>query len=317
MKKFLKILGILIGIMVLAIAGTAAWVSLTDVPTHETKNLDIQIPTDSLSIANGAKIARTVCAYCHQGESGKLDGRLFSPESEGFGDIWSGNLTHHPTAGLGRYKDGEIAYLLRTGIKRDGKLAGPFMFFPNLSDQDLAAVIAFLRSDAPEVQPSEVVRSSKFSFLAKALIKFGAFNPLDYDANPRLAPPATDQVAFGRYLATARYDCASCHSASFETNNILEPEKSPGYLAGGNPIADQEFNHIPSRNITPHPEHGIGKWSKEQFVAAVRSGIRPDGKAMSTAMPRFVLQDSVEINAIWAYLQTVPAMETTVAKASH
>ncbi|MCF8247867.1 MAG: c-type cytochrome [Saprospiraceae bacterium] len=315
MKKLLKILGIVFGLLVLAIAATAAWVGLTDTPTYETKSLEIQLPTDSLSLVNGAKIARTVCAYCHQGESGKLDGKLFSPESEGFGEIWSGNLTNHPTAGLGKYKDGEIAYLLRTGIKRDGKLAGPFMFFPNLSDEDMADVIAFLRSDAPEVQPADDVRSSRYSFLAKALIKFGAFQPLDYEGKPLLAPPTTDQVAFGRYLATTRYDCAGCHSASFETNNIMEPEKSPGYLAGGNPIADHDFNHVPSRNITPHPEQGIGKWTKEQFVASVRSGIRPDGTALSTAMPRFVLQDEEEIDAIWAYLQTVSSMETTIATA--
>ena len=315
MKKFLKILAILFGVIVLAIAGTAAWVNFSDTPTYAVKELDIQLPTDSLSLASGAKIAKSVCAHCHQGESGKLDGKLFSPESEGFGEIWSGNLTHHQTAGLGRYRDGEIAYLLRTGIKRDGKLAGPFMFFPNLSDEDLAAVIAYLRSDAPEVAASEDVRTSRYSLLAKALIKFGAFKPLPYDAKPRLAPAATDQVAYGRYLATSRYDCAGCHSASFETNNIMEPEKSPGYCGGGNPIVDHDFNHVASRNITPHPEQGIGKWTYEQFKQAAVSGIRPDGTALSTAMPRFVLQDETEIKAIWAYLQTVPAMETAIAKA--
>ncbi|MBI5917162.1 MAG: cytochrome c [Bacteroidetes bacterium] len=315
MKKFLKILGIIVGIIVLAVAGIAAWINFSDMPSHPVQDLEVKLPIDSLSLARGAKIARTVCAYCHQGESGKYDGKLFSPESEGFGEIWSGNLTHHPTAGLGRYKDGEIAYLLRTGIKRNGKLAGPFMFFPNLSDEDMAAVIAYLRSDAPEVAASDDVRTTRYSFLAKALIKFGAFKPLPYDAKPRLAPPASDQVAYGRYLATAVYDCAGCHSASFETNNLMEPEKSPGFFGGGNPVADPEFKLIPSRNITPHPEQGIGKWTEEQFFKAVRSGIRPDGKALSVAMPRFALQDEVEINAIWAYLKTVPVLATTVAKA--
>ncbi len=305
----------LLGIIVLAIAGTAAWVNFTDTPTYEVKELDIQLPTDSLSLANGARIAKTVCAYCHQGESGKLDGKLFSPESEGFGEIWSGNLTQHPTAGLGRYKDGEIAYLLRTGIKRDGKLAGPFMFFPNLSDEDLAAVIAYLRSDVPEVEASAEVRTTRYSFLANALMKFGAFKPLTYDAKPRPTPAVTDRIAYGRYLATARYDCASCHAGSFETYNVVEPEKSPGYLAGGNLIADHDFKTTPSRNITPHPDQGIGKWTEEQFLAAVKSGIRPDGSALSTAMPRLALLADEEVSAIWAYLQTVPPLESTIAKA--
>ena len=315
MKKFLKIIALLFGSIALILTATAAWIQYSAPPSFESKNLDIQIPADSLSLATGSKIARTVCAYCHRGESGRFDGRLFSPESEGLGEIWSANLTKHPTAGLGRYTNSEIAYLLRTGIKRDGSLAGPFMIFPNLSDADLAAVIAFLRSDAPEVQPAESVPPTKFSFLAKALLKFGIFQPLPYDAKPRSMPPPTDQVAYGRYLATARYDCTGCHSASFRTNNLMEPEKSPGYLAGGNLIFDPEFHSFPSRNITPHKEHGIGNWSLEQFKMAVRSGISRDGKTLSLAMPRFVLQDEAEIEAIWAYLQTVPPIGLSSAKA--
>ncbi len=316
MKQFLKILGIVLGIIILAIAGTAAWIGLTDVPTYPVQNLAIQVPTDSLSLAHGAKIAKTLCGHCHLNEDGNLGGKLFYPESEGFGEWWSGNLTKHPD-GLGRYQDGEIAYLLRTGIKKDGKLAGPFMLFPNMSDEDMAAIIAFLRSDAPEVQAVETNHKTTYSFLSKALIKLGAFKPLPYEDKVRPTPLATDLVAYGRYLATARYECASCHSASFETYNVLEPEQSPGYFAGGNPISDPEFNYVPSRNITPHSDQGIGKWTTEQFHRAIKSGIRTDGTALSIAMPRFALLEEDEVNAIWAYLQTVPPMETAVAKASH
>ncbi|MBI1227634.1 MAG: c-type cytochrome [Bacteroidetes bacterium] len=317
MKKLLKILGIILGVIVLLIASTAAWVKFTDFPSYEVKNLEVKLPTDSLSLVNGAKIARTVCAYCHQSDNGKFDGKLFSDESEGFGEIWSANLTHHPNANIAKYSDGEIAYLLRTGIKRDGKMAGPFMLFPKLSDDDLAAVIAFLRSDAPELEASEAEHHTRYSFLAKALIKFGVFDPLEYDGEPIAAPAATDQIAFGRYLATRRYDCSGCHSASFETNNILEPEKSVGYFAGGNILKGHDGKYVASRNITQHPSQGIGKWTEEQFKNAVRSGIRPDGTALSTAMPRFALQDEAEIEAIYAYLKTVPVLETTIAKASH
>ncbi len=309
MKRILKILGILLGVIVLAIAGIAAWISLTDLPDYPVQNLSISLPSDSLSLAMGKSIVENTCAHCHRGEDGKLSGKLFSPESEGFGEIWSGNLTNHPTLGLGRYQDGEIAYLLRTGVKRDGKLAGPFMMYPNLSDEDLAAVIAYLRSDAPSVQASEAKRTTKYSFLAKALIKLGAFKPLEYTGKPVPKPPKSDPIAYGRYLATAVYECSSCHSSSFETYNVVEPEKSPGYFVGGNPIADHDFKLTPSRNITPHQESGIGKWTLEQFQAAVRSGVRPDGATLSVAMPRIPLSDE-EMSAIWAYLRTVPALET-------
>ncbi|NUO02679.1 MAG: cytochrome c [Saprospiraceae bacterium] len=313
MKKMFKILGFLLVGIILALGCLAAWVGFSDLPEYPVQNLDIKLPSDSISLARGRGIVENTCAHCHRGEDGKLSGRLFLPETEGFGEIWSGNLTRHPTLGLGRYQDGEIAYLLRTGIKRDKKMAGPFMMYPNLSDEDVAAIIAYLRSDAPSVQASAVKRVSKYSFLAKALIKFGAFKPLTYNNQPVLAPPKSDLVAYGRYLATAVYECSSCHSANFETYAVLEPEKSPGFFAGGNKIADHEFNYTTSRNITPHPEQGIGKWTETQFQMAVRAGIRPDGTILSVAMPRIPLSDE-ELSAIWAYLQTVPALETTVEK---
>ncbi len=317
MKKLLKLLGILVGVLALAIACTAAWINFTDLPTNPVKNLDFQVPTDSISIAHGAKIARTVCAGCHAAESGKWEGKLFLPKSVGMGDIYSGNITHHPTAGLGRYKDGEIAYLMRTGIRQDGQVVGPFMYFPNMSDEDVAAVIAFLHSDAPEVEASDVVNTTNYSFMAKALIKFGIFKPLAYDGKPKMTPPATDVVAYGRSLVTTRYNCVACHVASFEVHNILEPEKSPGYLAGGNFLTDHATFETISRNITPHPEQGIGKWTFEQFRQAAVSGIRPDGTALGIAMPRFALLDSAEVGAIWAYLQTVPALETNATNKPH
>ncbi|MFM9949104.1 MAG: c-type cytochrome [Saprospiraceae bacterium] len=312
MKRILKILGVLLGVIVLAIAGIAAWVSFSDMQVYPVQSLPVNLSVDSASLARGKSMVENTCAHCHRGEDGKLSGRLFSTESEGFGDVWSPNITNHPTLGLGRYQDGEIAYLLRTGVKRDGKLAGPFMQFPNLSDEDVAAVIAYLRSDAPSVQASEAKHVSKYSFLAKALYKLGVFKPMPYEGKPIATPPKADQIAYGRYLAVAVYECYSCHSASFETNNVLEPEKSPGFFAGGNPIADHDFNHTPSRNITPHPEDGIGKWTLDQFQLAVRAGARPDGAILSHAMPRLALSEE-EMNAIWAYLRTVPALPTTVA----
>lgn len=310
MKKMLKILGVLLGVLVLAIAGMAAWIGLSDTPDYAVQNLPVNLSVDSAALARGKNMVENTCAHCHRGEDGKLSGRLFSAESEGFGTVWSANITNHPTLGLGRYHDGEIAYLLRTGIKRDGKLAGPFMMFPNLSDEDLAAVIAYLRSDASSVQASDAKHQSTYSFLAKALYKLGVFTPLPYEGKPITTPPKSDQAAYGRYLAVAVYECYSCHSANFETNNILEPEKSTGYFGGGNSIADHNFIHTPSRNITPHPEDGIGKWTLDQFQMAVRTGTRPDGSVLSNAMPRIALSDE-EMSAIWTYLRTVPALETT------
>ncbi|MBP6184303.1 MAG: cytochrome c [Saprospiraceae bacterium] len=308
MRKLLKYLGILLLVIILGLGLLSGWVLFTPLPTHEVKPISIDLPSDSMSMATGQKIVESVCAYCHMGADGKLSGKLFSPESEGFGERFSSNITSHPTLGIGRYSDGELAYLLRTGIKRDGQYAGPYMVFPKYSDADIAAVIAYLRSDAPSLAPSDAQHDGSYSFLAKALFKAGILKPIPFEA--RTAPSMSDTLAFGEYLATVRYECYGCHSAGFEYNDPLNPEKSKGFFAGGNAVSDPKFNHVISRNITPHPEQGIGKWTKEQFELAARGGVRPDGRILSDAMPRLTRLDPYELDAIWAYLQTVPALPT-------
>lgn len=316
MKNFFKFLGYLLLGLILLLLGFAAWVNLSAFPKYEPKSIAVAVPTDSATLVQGRKIVETECIHCHLGEDGKLSGRLFSPPSGPFGEIWSRNITKHPEKGIGTYTDGELAYLFRTGIKRNGEWAGPYMTNPNLSDADLGAVIAYLRSDAPLVQPSESdPPAPKYSFLAKALVNTGVFAPKFYDIQPVTAPPASDKVAYGKYLATARYACFRCHSASFETNDDFTPENSKGYFGGGNPIEDTEFNVTTSANLTMSREHGLGKWTEEQFALAVRTGARPDGKNLSPAMPRFGLLSDEETSAIWAYLQTVPVLENNVAVA--
>ena len=74
--------------------------------------------------------------------------------------------------------------------------------------------------------------------------------PSPFDKAPAQAPPITDEIAHGKYLANAVYDCANCHSADFVTNNELDPTKNKGYLGGGNPLLDLEGNTIKSANLT-------------------------------------------------------------------
>lgn len=315
MKKVLKIVGMILGGLLGIILCIAAWVAFTGVPTYEPKSIAVQIPTDSAALHVGKVIVEERCAFCHYGADGKLSGRQFTSADEPFGEFWSKNITKDKEHGIGAYSDGQLAYLLRTGISRHGYFIGPWMSSVLLSDQDLGAVIAYLRSDSPLVAPSQAMHPGmQPNFLLKALLKFGAFAPLTYDGRPVTAPTPSKSASFGKYLATARYSCFECHSASFESNDRYVPEKSVGYFAGGNPVTDNQFRPTLSANITMSPTTGIGKWSYEQFAHALRTGERPDGKVLSAAMPRMSMLDEVEIQALWAYLQTVPVIEHSVAR---
>ncbi len=314
MKKVFKWLGyILLGIVALLLCA-ATYIQLAPMPTYEAKAPSLSIAADSARLAEGRRIVLTDCAHCHRSADGKLGGDLWANDSQ-FGKMWTANITQHPTAGIKDYSDGELAYLLRTGIKRDGHFAGPWMTFPLMSDEDVASVIAFLRSDAPEVQPSENRQPpAELTFLGKMILKLFLKPTFEYPKQPITAPLPTDKIAYGRYLATGRWECFRCHSASFETNDDLNPEKSVGFFGGGNPVADKENKPVNSANITLDRETGIGAWTEAQFADAVRFGKRPDGKALSHLMPPMSMLSEGEVSAIWAYLQTVPPIKNPVQR---
>ena len=309
MKKVLKVLGYTLGSLLLIVLLFAAYIQFAPLPVYEVKAPDLHIQPDSVRIAEGGRIVMTMCAECHRGDDGQLSGKLWADDAI-FGKLWSANLSQHPEAGIGKYTDGELAYMIRTGVKRDGHFAGPFMAHPLMADEDVAAIIAFLRSDAPAVQPiDQRPPAPEYYFVGKLAYKL-IFKPLPYPAGPIHPPPASDQIAWGKYLATSKWQCYRCHSASFETNDDLVPEKSTGFFAGGNPLADPDKVIVPSANLTPDPETGIGNWTQAQFMEAIRSRKRPDGTSVRLPMPPLTALSDAELMAIWAYLRTIPAVKS-------
>jgi len=309
MKRILKILGIVIGVIVLAIAAFAVYVGASDIPSYENNAPEMNVQLTPERVEEGARIASMLCSSCHRSDDRKLGGNHMVDASD-FGEIHSPNITQHPEYGINDYTDGELAYLFRTGIKKDGQYAPPYMpKFPHMSDEDIASIIAFLRSDHPLVQPSnKATEPCKPNFIAKLLSRV-AFKPLPYPDGPIVAPPPTNKVKFGEYAATAKFDCYQCHSADFKTNNSLEPSLSLGFFGGGNPIPDLEGNRIISANLTMDEATGLGSWTEEEFVKAVKMGIRPDGTAARYPMLPYSQMTDEEATAIWAYLKTLPVIE--------
>jgi len=113
---------------------------------------------------------------------------------------------------------------------------------------------------------------------------------------------AFDRIAKGRYLTTVA-DCYACHT-------VLDAGKP---FAGGRPI-ETPFGIITSSNITPDNETGIGAWSDQQFVDAVRRGVRPNGSRLYPAMPfpAYTKMTRDDVLAIRAYLATVEPVHQAV-----
>jgi mono/diheme cytochrome c family protein len=315
MKKVLKVLLIVVAVIIVLVGIGALYISVSGIPTYEVKKIDFTAQADSTQIARGKKLASLLCAHCHMNEeTGTLAGQHMNDAPE-FGILYSQNITHDDEFGIGTWTDGEILYLLRTGILRDGRYAPPYMAkLPYMADEDIEAVIAFIRSDDPLVVATHVPdKPCEPSFLTKFLTRV-AFKPLPYPEAPIAMPDTTNPVEWGKYLAL-NLDCWTCHSPAFEKLNIAEPDKTPGYFSGGNPsLRTREGQSIVSLNITPDVETGIGSWTEEQFIKAVRFGIIDGQEAVRWPMMPYSQLTNHEAAAIYAYLKTVPPVKNKVER---
>ncbi len=296
------------------LAGTAiAYVQANGIPRFEPERVALSVAATPERVARGRRTAGILCAPCHlDRERNAYAGRAMSGAAPQFGVVYSPNITGDRQHGIGEWTDGEIAYLLRTGVARDGRYTPAWMpKFPLLADEDVYDVIAFLRSDDAQVRPAAVPdRPCEPTLLTKAYVTFVA-GPLPYPRQPIVAPPPSDRVAYGRYLVTARLDCHGCHSRSFMGVDAMAPEKSVGFLGGGNPMRDARRQRIYGANLTPDAT-GLGGWSEADFRRAMKLGLRPDGRPLRPPMPlRPELTDD-EVSAMWAYLRTVPAIPNAV-----
>ena len=117
------------------------------------------------------------------------------------------------------------------------------------------------------------------------------------DQAPTAKLSAAEQIERGRYLVRAA-DCAACHTA---------PNGAP--FAGGYELASP-FGKFYGTNITPDKDHGIGKWSTEDFYKALHDGVSPD-KHLYPAMPYTSYRglSRADTDAMYAYLmqQVKPA----------
>src|SRR5262245_9052415 len=182
MKKALKWLAVALGVIVALVAAAAGYVAATPIPRYATVKVDFPVDVTPERIARGKRSIEMLCAGCHMDSAtGGLTGRRMPDLPPQFGEAWSRNITADPVKGIGSWTNGELAYLLRTGVARDGRYTPPWMVkLPNASDEDLRDIIAFLRSDDPLVQPSAVDNTdSRPSFLTKALCRV-AFKPFPY-----------------------------------------------------------------------------------------------------------------------------------------
>jgi mono/diheme cytochrome c family protein len=271
--------------------------------TFTTAPTDFKATITTQAIERGKVLVFSSCAGCHYDRTiHKLIGTPIHDVPGIVGKVYSANLTNSRTNGRPpQYSDAQLKYLLKTGINKDGRFI-PYMLRPNLADEDVNAIIAYLRSNDPAVTAADTtIGLTHYNIIGKIYMGFTA-KPLPY--NPGIKLPTND-VAIGKYLVD-NIGCFHCHSQSLQKLNYLDIEQTKGYMAGGAKFKDDKGNTVIASNITVDKNTGIGNFNKAQFLKAVKDGEAPNHK-LHPPMPKFDKLSDKEVNAIYSYLQSIPA----------
>lgn len=299
MKKFLKWVGILFAVLigVLLLALTVIYLQTEDrfARVYETPKDVVAIPTDAESIELGKRIFQyRGCEGCH-GE--KLEGKVYL-DDPAVGKVISSNLT----SGLGgvgsALSDEDWVRSTRYGIRPDGT---PILFMPStefyyLSDEDLGAVIAYIKSVPAvdnELDPSSVSMTGRVVMTLVPAITFIPSELIPLDAPRPAAPEVGITPAYGEYLSLS---CKVCHGLTMSGGVI------PGFPA----------DWPPAPNITFGGGSALPTWSEQDFINTVRTGKTPLQKELRAQyMPwgsyKFMSDD--ELKAVWVYLQSLPKLD--------
>ena len=260
-------------------------------------------------VARGAYIAKAGgCLVCHTG-MGPTGPDLAHPGAGGLempdpaGTWRTPNITPDKSSGIGGWTDDQIARAIREGVRPEGTQLYsimPYASYNRLTDDDTKALVAFLRTLEPVKRVVAPNKDLKFPKL-----------PMPSPAN---APDVVgDPVKHGEYMASIML-CSHCHWTP-DAKMMVQPDK---LFAGGLEMTLPMFGpgtlFVP--NITSDKETGIGGWTEDQIVAALKTMMKPDGKLLNP--PMLLMQgawsqlDDADLHAVAAYIHQLPPVKHKV-----
>ena len=285
-------LGCLVGLVVLVLVGLYLSIGLRLNRTYRIDPAPLRVSADAATIERGHHWTTVHCTGCH-GED--LAGTVVF-EDPSLGRVEASNLTSGHGGSGSAYADADWVRAIRHGVRPNGR---PLVIMPSkdfyyLNDEDLAAIIAYVRSVPPV---DSAMGGYSFKPMARILAAVGAFGDIlaaeviDHTATRPAGPAGGVSAAYGAYLAKTG-GCQTCHGQEFSGG------KDP------NPAAP------PAPNITPA---ALASWSDTDFVAAMRTGRTPAGRQLSEFMPWKYMgrMSDDELKSLWLYLDSVPAKEST------
>lgn len=231
-------------------------------------------------IARGEHLAAAFCVECHSTTAEfPMTGGVDVGESLPLklGSYYSANLT--PAGRISTWTDGEIFRGLRENVDKNGRrlvgMSGTNV--RNISDEDMYALIAFLRSQKP-VENEIPLPHDQPNLLAILVAGANLAPDKPLITEQIIAPPKAATAEYGEFMVSF-LDCTRCHGE--DLNGGTEPIGVKG----------------PSLRL-------VKNWTQEEFISTLRTGVNPSGRELSSLMPwkSTGRLDDVELSALYQYL---------------
>jgi mono/diheme cytochrome c family protein len=306
-RRWKKIIGIiflfLIVVISLGITFTIGWRPF--IGAKKRALTDRKFEATPQRLARGKYLVDGVlgCFGCHTDADWSKPGAPPFAGREGSGHIWSDqdlpwlvapNITPDKETGAGNWSDDTLARAIREGIGHDGRALFPMMPYPNyrdMSDEDLASVIAYVRT-VPPVRNQ--LPTTKMPFPLNFLMQ-------NVPQPVTAAVPSPDQstpVARGAYLVKMA-SCADCHTPQ------EKGQPMPGMDFAGGFLMHEPKGDVVSANITPAAS-GIGYYNEATFIQALRTG-KVGARPLHYSMPFYFYgkMSDEDLKSMFAFLQTL------------
>lgn len=238
----------------------------------------VAMAQDAAAVARGQYLASYTCMGCHGDD---LGGTVLLSQP-GLGTITAPNLTVGE-GGIGRaYSDTDLVRAIRHGVDQVGKplVVMPARSYWHYSDEDLAAIIAYVRSVPPvDNDPGQ----GAFGPLGLVMVGAGMMDVLSAEVivHDGVRPVYSNNASYGEYLINTS-DCRSCHGEDLSGGSTGEP---------GAP---------PAANLA-----SVKGWTQAEFLTAIRTGVTPDGRQLNPAFmpwPDYSRMTDEDLAALYEYL---------------
>jgi mono/diheme cytochrome c family protein len=297
MKKTLRFVGLGLGVLLAAALAVAAGLLLN---SHRIFNRKVAVAVHPVPYVSGADaLARgeylfksRACAACHAAGG---EGELHINDPSGL-KVHSANLTRGAGSAVLNYSEADWERTIRHGVKPDGRplFVMPSEDYNRLTDADLAALVAYIRSLPPrDAAPASFTLPLVVRLLHGAGQIPDAATKIDHTLPPQTPVPESDVIQYGRYVVQT---CVGCHGLGLKG----------GRIPGGPP------NWPAAANLSGDADGAMRRYADAQaFAKLLRTGQRPDGSRVASPMPTNSHLSDDDLRAMFAYLQSLHSTGTS------